>query len=298
MAPEVVVDGIRFGEGPVWRPATNDLVCTSVCDGLLWRIDVTAGSKQVLADTGGGANGAALCADNGLLVTQNGGIDFTGLPPGLLSAPLPRRDATPGLRRVGPDGEVSYLADDGFHAPNDLAVAGDGTVYFTDPGHYPPPDPPIGRVLAYRDGTVSVVASDFWFCNGIALTADGALVVIERRGLQRIEPDGSRTWVVEKVGTGGGDGFCLDAQGRYYVCATIEHGVRIVDTDGTLLDFLPIGGKGVTTNCCFGGPEHRTLFATDSIPGQVVAWENMPTPGLPLPVWPGPGPAPAPGGAR
>jgi len=288
MPAEVVVDGIRFGEGPVWRPDTSDLVCTSVCDGLLWRVDVDAGTKEILADTGGGANGAALCADNGLLVTQNGGIDFTGMPPGLLSEPLPVRHATPGIQRVSPGGQVSYLASEGFHAPNDLVVAPDGTVYFTDPGHYPPPDPPIGRVLAlHSDGSVSVVASDFWFCNGIGQTPDGALVVIERRGLQRLEPDGRRTWILEKIGPGGGDGFCLDAEGRFYVGATIEHGVRVIEADGTMVDFLGIDGKGVTTNCCFGGPGLRTLFATDSIPGQLVAWEGMPAAGLPLPTWPG-----------
>jgi sugar lactone lactonase YvrE len=44
----------------------------------------------------------------------------------------------------------------------------------------------------------------------------------------------------------------------------------------------------VTTNCCFGGPDGRTLFATDGLPGQIVAWEGMPAPGLPLHPWPGP----------
>jgi gluconolactonase len=291
MKPEVVADGVRFGEGPVWRPATADLVCTSVCDGVIWRVDVEAGTKQVLADTGGGANGAALCWDNGLLVTQNGGIDFSGMPAGMLDEPLPGRHATPGMQRVGPDGAVTYLADAGFHAPNDLAVAADGTVYFTDPGHYPPRDPPIGRVLAlHRDRTVTVVASGFWFCNGIALAPDGALVVIERRGLLRLEPDGGRSWIVERLGPGGGDGFCLDAEGRFYVGSTIEHGVRVIDPDGTEVDFLAIGGKGVTTNCCFGGSDGRTLFATDSVPGQVVAWPGMPVAGLALPAWPGPEP--------
>jgi hypothetical protein len=46
-------------------------------------------------------------------------------------------------------------------------------------------------------------------------------------------------------------------------------------------------GDGLTTNCCFGGPDRRTLYSTDALPGNVVAWERMPTPGLPLPMWPG-----------
>jgi gluconolactonase len=57
--------------------------------------------------------------------------------------------------------------------------------------------------------------------------------------------------------------------------------------DGTVVDFLEIDGDGLTTNWCFGGPDLRTLYATDAIPGRVVAWEPMPTPGLPLATWPG-----------
>jgi gluconolactonase len=286
---EVVADDIRFGEGPVWCP-DGTLVVTSVCDGVLWRIEVDSGAKSIVADVDGGANGAALCADGGFLVTQNGGVDFSKFPIWGNEEPPSPRHAVPGLQRVGPDGSVSYLAGDdvGFHAPNDLAVATDGSVYFTDPGHYPPPAPPIGRVMVLRpDGAVEEFARDFWFCNGIAFDLAGDVVVVEKRGLQRVNADGSREWVIEKLGEGGSDGFCLDTDGRYYACATVEHGVRVVDPDGSVVDFLEIDGDGVTTNCCFGGAEGRTLFATDSIPGRVVAWEGLPAPGLPLPAWPG-----------
>ncbi len=104
----------------------------------------------------------------------------------------------------------------------------------------------------------------------------------------RLEPDGTRTWVIKTLGPGGGDGFCLDTDGRYYVASTIEHGVRVVEADGTIVDFLEIDGPGTTTNCCFGGADGRTLFATDAVPGNIVAWEGMPTAGLPMTSWPTP----------
>ena len=284
MKGEVVVDGIRFGEGPVWCP-DGTLVVTSVSDGTLSRVWPDESRHELLVDVGGGANGAALAGDGGFVVTQNGGIDlnvtklFKHLPP--------PRHATPGLQRVAPDGAVAYLAEEGFNAPNDLAVAADGTVYFTDPGHYPPPDPPVGRVMALEpDGTVREHARDFWFCNGIAFDREGNLVIIERDGLQRLNPDGARVWVVEHLGRGSGDGFCLDADGRYYVCGTIAHCVRVFEPDGTLVELLELPGDGCLTNCCFGGADGKTLFATDALPGTVVAWENLPTPGLPLPAWP------------
>ena len=90
MQCEVVADGVRFGEGPVWC-GDDSLVVTSVADGALYRIDVATGAMALFADTGGGANGAALAADGSMLVTQNGGIDFAG-PRSVPGAdPLPPR---------------------------------------------------------------------------------------------------------------------------------------------------------------------------------------------------------------
>jgi gluconolactonase len=282
---QVIGTGIPFAEGPVWC-GDGTVVVTSVAAGALFRVDPARGSVTKFAETSGGANGAALADDGSILVTQNGGIDFSALP---LPDPLPACvPATPGLQLARPDGTVTYLADTGFHGPNDLAITEAGDVFFTDPGHYPPVTDDGGRVMVLaRDGTVSEYARGFHYCNGIVFDLDGHVVVVERTGLQRVFPDGSREWVVEKLGTGGGDGFCIDEDGRYYVASTIEHGVRVIDTDGSELDFLPIDGKGVTTNCCFGGDDLRTLFVADALPGNLVAFEGMPTPGLPLPTWPG-----------
>jgi gluconolactonase len=297
-SPEIVTRGIRFGEGPVWCPAGTDpnvdeatLIVTSVADGALYRVWPEAQRHERFAITGGGANGAALAMDGSILVTQNGGIDFAAYNI-FAEPPPPMTPAPPGLQIARPDGAVTYLAGgtattEHFHAPNDVCVAPDGTAYFTDPGHFPPPHDNIGRVIAYEpDGETRVVARDFWYCNGIALDRDGELVVVERAGLQRVHADASREWVIEQLGPGGGDGFCVDVDGRFYVASTVEHGIRIVDADGTIVDFLAIPGNGVTTNCCFGGPDMRWLFATDAIPGDVVVWTDMPTPGLPLPLAP------------
>jgi gluconolactonase len=291
MRAEVVADGIVFGEGPVWVPdgvpGGPSLVVTSVPAGALYRVGAGGGSAEQLAETGGGANGAALAADGSIVVTQNGGMDFSKLP---LAVDYPYHPTTPGLQLATLDGGVRYLADEGLQAPNDLVVGPDGTVYFTDPPHFPLPPEPSGRVMVYEpDGGLRVFAEGFMYCNGIALDRDGALVVVEGRGLQRLLPDGGREWIVEQLGRGGGDGFCLDVDGNYYVAATVDHGVRVVDPHGKELDFLALDGDGVTTNCCFGGADGRTLFATDAIPGRVVAWEGLPQPGLPLHTWPGPG---------
>lgn len=296
--PEVVANGIQFAEGPVWCPASTgraaSLVCTAVAAGAVERIDLETGEVSRVADLGGGANAALLASDGGFLVTQNGGIDFTRT--GLYSDPPPYRPVTPGLQRVAADGSVTYLtvassADGPYLAPNDLVAAADGTLWFTDPPHHPPPPEPLGRVHRMTaEGTTSVAARGFAYCNGVALESDGTPVVIEARGLVRLAPDGTRTWVTEQISPTGnaGDGLCVDVEGRFYVAATADHGIRVLDADGSEVDFLALPGRGVTTNCCFGGDDLRTLFATDGVPGQVLAWERMPTPGVPVHPWPAP----------
>lgn len=292
--PEVIAH-VVFGEGPSWCP-DGTIVCTSVAEGRLYRVWPDERRSAVFADTKGGPNSCAPAADGGFLVTQNGGIDFSLFKlPGFDALP-PLSPVTPGLQYAAPDGTVTYLAthvDDGtpMNGPNDLVVTRDGTVYFTDPGHYPLPDPPNGRVLKMtRDGVVSVVDAPYNYCNGIALDHEDTLLVIEAAGILRLHEDGSREWIVERLGSSPGDGFCVDVEGNAYVCCTTENCIKVIDAGGTQverLDLATMADHGMVTNCCFGGADGRTLFATHAIPGTVVMWAGLPHPGRALYPWPG-----------
>jgi gluconolactonase len=269
-------------------------VVTAVAEGALYRIWPEQRRKQKIADTAGGANGAAPASDGGFIVTQNGGIDFAAIPlppsSGKPSRPFPSpRHIPAGLQRVTPDGTVTRLLD-GMQAPNDLVVGPDGTIYFTDPHKFPaPPNSNLARVMALApDKSVRVIAEGFRFCNGIARERNGDLVVTEANGLMRVTLKGEKQWIIENLSQQHAtDGLAIDIEGRFYLAGSLDHGIRIIEGNREI-GFLPIPGPGATTNCCFGGPDNRWIFATDGLPGNVWWWRDMPTPGLPLYKWPAP----------
>src|SRR4029078_10016408 len=97
MRAEIVATGVPFGEGPVWCD-DGTLVVTSVAAGALYRVWPNEQRAEVCAQTNGGANGAALAAGGSILVTQNGGIDFSMLPVGVLGDLPAAVPVTPGLQ--------------------------------------------------------------------------------------------------------------------------------------------------------------------------------------------------------
>lgn len=290
-----VVGRVPFGEGPVWCDDDTLIICSTAM-GSLYRVWPDGAREEVFADLGGGANGAAPAIDGGFLVCQNGGVDLAEF--GITNGPT-CRPVAPGLQHVTADGQVRYVVQGGVQAPNDLVTAPDGTVYFTDPPRVRAriadgkmemifPDEPIGRVWKLdHGGELSLFADSLIFPNGIALDGDGHVVIIEERGLMRLLPDGTREWIIEALGPGGGDGFCLDVEGNFYVAATTDACVRVVDPSGKLIDELPTPHSEIhqhASNCCFGGPDMRTLYCSE-MPGRVSRWENMPIAGRPLTKW-------------
>ena len=291
---EVVGAGVLFGEGPVWCPEDDSVVCVAVASGLVHRVLPGERRTVVIADVGGGPNAAAPAVGGGFLITQNGGIDFSIHDlPGFDSLP-PTRPRTPGLQHVKADGSVSLVATHDRNGaamvgPNDLVTMPDGTMYFTDPGHFPLPPEPAGRVLRLNpDGTIDQVAGGFTYCNGIARDHLGRLLIVEGNGLMYMEPDGATDWFIEDLGGVAGDGFAVDVEGNAYVCCPGDDRVRVVTPDGAIEEFIHFPEHSFPTNCCFGGSDNRSLFVTLSVAQTVVRVEHMPAAGTPVIPWPGP----------
>jgi gluconolactonase len=276
MEGRIVATGVGFCEGPIW---TRDgrLVFTSIDQGRLYELG--AGGLTVLVETGGGPNGLTEGSGGILYVAQNGGFFAMG-------ESSPDR-AEPGIQRVERD-RVTYLAR-GLDAPNDLCFGPDGRLYFTDPrGPAVLDNDKPGRVYALAEGREPQLLTEGpAFANGIAFGPDPSHLYIAETFRQRVllyrVRDGRLGEPVEFCRTDPGfpDGMCFDVEGRLYVAATLANLVQVFDARGSLVEKLPCGEDSMPTNCCFGGPQVKTLFVTDSRGDRVLAFD-LATAGLPL----------------
>jgi gluconolactonase len=211
------------------------------------------------AYTGGGPNATVVGSDGAVYVTQNGGV----------VGPWRAEDMRPpSIQRIDSAGKVEILATraDGyrFQAPNDLAFGPDGSLYFTDPGHYDSanrPDP--GRIFRIKpDGTGELVAElPPVYPNGIAVDPDGNVVWDESytRAVKRRKPDGTvETVCVLRDVLAVPDGLKIGEDGAYYVTGGGSGEIHVVSREGT-----EIGGHRIgvfPTNCTF---HDRVLYVTD-----------------------------------
>jgi gluconolactonase len=178
-----------------------------------------------------------------------------------------------------------------LNSPNDATVDSKGRIWFTDPRYGDRSDMELEIEGVFRidpDGRVTCVLSQplIGRPNGIAITPDdNTLYVIDAHPVPggnrkvwafRVAQDGSLTgqrMVYDFAPGRGGDGMELDQQGNLYVCAGIINprgphetnlnppGVYVITPQGKLLGRIPIP-EDVITNCCFGGPDWKTLYVT------------------------------------
>jgi gluconolactonase len=275
-SPRILAEELGFTEGPVWT-ADARLLVTSISHGAIYEVGVNA--PRVLAKTQGGPNGMTEGKEGALYVAQNGGVYAMKE-----RSPNP---AQPGIQVIEGN-TVRYLAE-GLDAPNDCCFGPDGRLYFTDPrGSVEVAGRQPGRVYAMDvGGAPELLAEGPAYANGIAFGPDASqLYVAETLGQRVLVYPCTGDQLGEPrefchIDPGFPDGMCFDDEGRLYVAATMAEQVQVFDIQGRCIDRLPCGDSSMPTNCCFGGPEARTLFVTDSRGERVLAFD-LEAAGLPL----------------
>ena len=160
--------------------------------------------------------------------------------------------------------------DNVFNSPNDLVIAKDGTIYFTDPAFQRDAAPGgQDKTAVYRvatDGSVTVVDDTIKNPNGIALSNDGKTLYVnggEDQGILRAYP------IVNDVPQAGKDlitglsipdGMAVDCHGNLYVTEHTSKHLRVFNPEGKELATINVDAN--VTNAAFGGPTGKTLFLT------------------------------------
>ena len=299
-----IASGLQFPEGPI-AMADGSVILVEIARGTLSRV-TPDGRIQVLADLGGGPNGAAIGPDGAVYVCNNGGFAWTTEHGSLRPTGQPADYSGGRIERVDlATGRSERLYDSvdgiGLRGPNDLVFDAQGGFYFTDLGKTRAHEMDRGGLFHARpDGSgIHTIARPVLTPNGIALSPDG-------RTLYYAETEGARLWAFDITAPGqvhkdawpsphggrmlaaapGGhyqrfDSMAVDAFGNLCVATLLHGGISVISPDGRLCSHVPLPDR-YTTNLCFGGQDMRTVYATLSGSGKLIAIDDWPVPGLPL----------------
>lgn len=148
------------------------------------------------------------------------------------------------------------------------------------------------------DDTVHVVAEQLDFPNGMAITPDGATLIVAESTGRRLTAftldeygglSGRRVFAEGLAGPP--DGIAIDAEGGVWAALTLAHRFERIVDGGSVTDCVDAGDRTAIA-CALGGPEGRTLFlvtTTAAYPQRLVGTKlsrvqallvDVPAPGL------------------
>ncbi|MBN8830394.1 MAG: SMP-30/gluconolactonase/LRE family protein [Sphingomonadales bacterium] len=297
---ETVAEGLEFPEGPV-ALADGSVLVVEMARQALSRV-LPDGRVEVVAELGGGPNGAAIGPDGACYVVNNGGA--LTFPEGWKEAGklgLPEHYEGGYIQRVDlSTGAVTKLYDacDGkpLNAPNDLVLDRTGGMWFTCFGFSDGESRRLGGIYyAKADGSgITRWRSEQISPNGIGLSPDETRLYWVDSMLQRmwslaIEAPGV---VAPEVGHNSGDvltnlpglqwfdSLAVEAGGKVAAATLFNGGISVVDPGDMSVEHVPVPDP-ITTNIAFGGPDMRTAWITGSATGTLFKC-RWPRPGLRL----------------
>lgn len=190
-----------------------------------------------------------------------------------------------GVEELHPDLTTTMLVDhyEGvrLNSPNDLVVARDGSIWFTDPpygillpeeGH--PGELEYGACWVFRytpsTGELTPVVTDLDRPNGLAFSPDESVLYVANSA----DHDGFHVWAYDVVAGRCGpgrvfytgrkgviDGFRVDTEGRLWL--SDDDSVAVTDADGVLLGSVDLPER--VANVCFGPGGLLYIAATTTL---------------------------------
>ena len=293
----VMTQGLAFPEGPV---ALSDgaVLVVEIQRGTLTRV-AEDGTQSIVAELGGGPNGAALGPDGHCYICNNGGFEwhkgrdgrvFPGeQPANYTGGRIERVDLKTGAV------ETLYEACNGerLKGPNDLVFDQTGGFWFTDHGKTSPRTRDrTGVFYAAADGSrIEEVIFPIEAPNGIGLSPDEKTLYVAETPTGRLwayaiaspgalDVDVPRRMLAQRPDFHMFDSLAVDASGNVCVATLITGGITSHSPDGSAVEFFAMPDV-LTTNIAFGGEDLQTAYITLSSTGKLIK-ATWPTPGLRL----------------
>ena len=271
---EHLADGCAWAEGPVFVAAEAALYWSDVRNDRFMRFDESTGDVTEVERPANFCNGHTLDRDGVIVACEHGTRSVVRWWP----------DDGSGSRR---ETIADSFEGKRLNSPNDVVVASDGAVWFTDPTYGIDSDAEgyaaeseIGSSNVYRvhpaTGEVTAQITDMIRPNGLAFSPDETRLFVSDTGVSHVEdgPRHIRVFDVDEAAgrvIGGGavfatcpagvfDGFRIDADGRLW--ASGEQGVHVYDPSGVLLGTIRL--PETCANLEFAA-EHLYMTATTSL---------------------------------
>jgi len=294
--------GLRFPEGPV-AMADGSVLVVEIERGTLSRVD-QQGHVQIVAQTGGGPNGAAIGPEGKCYLCNNGGFRWHYDTDGSMR-PAARADDYSGGRIERVDlstGNIEslYRECEGvpLKGPNDIVFDGKRGFWFSDLGKVYGRQMDRGAVYYARtDGSmIREAVFPITTPNGVGLSPDGNTLYVA-------ETETSRLWSFRIIGEGeleklpwpsphGGklvaglpgyqrfDSMAIEEDGNICVATLMRGGVTVISPAGEVVEFHE-APEHYCTNLAFGGVAMQKAYVTLSGYGNLLE-VDWPRPGLRL----------------
>jgi gluconolactonase len=274
---EIIAQGFQFTEGPLWVNKEKMLLFSDVPGNTIYKWTEAKGKEIYLrpggytdtAKRGGfmGPNGLTLSRNGKLLICQHGDRRIAQMD-APLNAPKPSFETVAGAY------EGKRL-----NSPNDLFLAKNGDLYFTDPAYgfergARDPKRELSNQGVYKvdkGGKISLLIDSLEAPNGIAIFPDNkTLLVANSDGRKKkwyaydIAANGTLSNArifydaSNERGAGGCDGLKIDNQGNVFAAG--PGGIWIFTKSGTLIGKIKM--NGVTAANCALSPDDKTLYIT------------------------------------
>jgi len=258
---ERLADGFVFTEGPVWSFGDSHLTFSDIPADTMYRWDERDGLSEYRKPSNF-SNGLAYDSDGALIACEHRTRHLT-------------RETPSGLETV-----ADTYAGKRLNAPNDVVLAPDRSLVFTDP-HYglgegfggpAEQEQPVRGVyrIPLGGGEPELLAADFSGPNGLALSPDGQTLYVDDTEEVHIRAfavgsdwslSGGEVLVeLPRDGEGVPDGLKVDLAGNIY--CTGAGGIWICSAAGEVLGRIPF--PEVAANLAWGGGDARTLYVTAS----------------------------------